>query len=103
MNPTIKVSIPYSFYDDVLYDRELGVSWPDSVFGKMQAELDKALENRSLGRKKNFYILLTAEDLQDIIDLCEQDLENDWSSDLFPPYRYMLKQAKKKLAELNSK
>ena len=103
MNSTIKVSIPFSFYDDVLGDRELGVSWPDSVFGKMQAELDKALENRSLGRKKNFYILLTAEDLQDIIDLCEQDLENTWDSDLLQPYRYMMKQAKKKLAELNSK
>lgn len=103
MNPTIKVSIPCSFYDEVVDYRQLHMSGgPDSIWGRMFIEQYKAEATGNLGKKRNFYMLLTAEDLNDIIDLCEQDLENTWDPDLFPPYRYMLKQAQKKLATLNS-
>jgi len=102
---TIKISIPFSYYDDVLNYRGLGESWPDTVFVKMELERDKAWQERRLGKKKNFYMDLTADELQEIVEECEGTLEMmiSWDAEMLVPYRYMLKQAKKKLAELNSK
>ena len=98
---TIKISIPFSYWDDVLSSRALGESWPDTVFAKMDAEVDKAREERRLGKKMNFYMNLTADELQDIIEECEGTLMNwDWDAYLLAPYRYMKKQAEKKLQEL---
>jgi len=98
---TIKISIPFSYYDDVLNSRGLGESWPDTVFPKMELERDKAWQERRLGKKKNFYMDLTANELQDIIEECKGTLLNwYWDSDLLVPYRYMKKQAEKKLQEL---
>ena len=98
---TIKISIPFSYYDDVCCSRALGESWPDTVFAKIDAEFDKAREEKRLGKKWNFYMELTADELQDIIEECKGTLTMmDWEASLLVPYRYMKKQAEKKLQEL---
>lgn len=94
---TIKVSIPESFWDDAIWNRELH----QHDFLPAHQKIGKALE--AIGwKRKRLVIDLTEDEILELIEECSYYSQGHYDSDLERPYKYFGSKLKEKLATLKS-
>jgi len=92
---TIRVSVPESYWDDAIWNRELH----HHDFLPAHQKIGKALEANGWKRKR-LVIDLTEQDIKELIEECSHYSQGHYDADLEQPYKYFGGKLKEKLATL---
>lgn len=92
---TIRVSVPWSYWHDAIWNRELHLTGIDPAHTK----IGQALESSGWGSKR-IVVDLTQDDIQELIEHCSFYSQGHYDADFERPFKYFGNKLKEKLTTI---